>query len=391
MSDERRDVVLFDTTVFGSDWLLEAPAASFVMHKARSGRLHLIVPDLVLREAAHVYRRHFGASQRALREAVRAQRRFPVGGDGQSLEDIDVDLDPQVAADDYERRLREQLDAANAEVVALPDIDHHALVSRALSGDPPFDADGRTGYRDALIWHSVLEAVAEYGSLAFISANSGDFAASKKRPNELARRLQEDVASLRGVGCANPQVRLRSTPGEFVAQDCPIAEQSLVELRERLKRDREFRRRVGEQLDGGWVASWPDWEVDGDIGVEWDDMELDMVGDLRDFDVEFTSAANDTESFVALSGHADIQVRYTLRAASVFENRANDDLDGVDWNDRTGTGTWIDVVPARLDFEALYRPGGAALTNVKLIKIREDWQAVDEGRVLGGPVKQPWR
>lgn len=378
--------VVIDTTVLGADWLLQAPASTFVVMESTHGRLRLVVPELVLKEATNLYAREFRSTAKALEDAARKHRRMSLEEATSERTNLPFPSDHEQAATAYGVRLRELLQNAEAVICPLPQVPHAQLVARALAGDQPFDGRGHNGYRDALVWHNVLEVAQQYGRVAFVSGNASDFAATRNEPSVLAERLQQDLADLREAGFPNAEVILHANLSALVQTDFPPEEQAALELRVRLRRDRDFHKRVAEQLDGVWPNSWPEWEVDGDIDVEWEEQDLDMVGDVRDIQVDFTSAAEDDEVFVQLSAHADIQVAYTIRGSVAWFDNPPEILDQIEWDGRSDTGRYIDVVPATLTFEALYRPGAPELRDIKLTRIRESWDWVEEGRVLGGAV-----
>ncbi len=383
--------VVFDTTVIRSDWLLEGPAGSFVVAEAAAGRLRLVVPELVLREAVNLYRREFKAAAKALQTAVRDFGRLAADDVGAQLRGVLADRDGEEATAEYEKRLRDVFEKADGIVAPLPRASHDELITRALAGRRPFDQHGRRGYRDALIWHTVLEVASRHGHVVFISDNASDFAASRSEPNALAGNLLDEVAAMRDADHPDAKVDLRARPTVFVEMDCAPEELAAIAFRQRLKKERSFRLRGAEQPDAAWPTSWPDWEVEGDIGVEWEDSDLDLVGDVRDFDVDFVTAADDEGLFVQLSGHADVQVAYTIRGSSTWLDNPPEILDEIDWDEQTDTGRYTDVVPAALTFEANYRPGAPELRRVTLATIREFWDGVEPGRVLGGPIDRDAR
>ncbi|HXO42417.1 MAG TPA: PIN domain-containing protein [Thermoanaerobaculia bacterium] len=71
-------------------------------------------------------------------------------------------------------------------ILPYPQISHQAIVKRIYEGKRPFH-NGEVGYKDFLIWRSVVELLATYNEqstkVVFISANAADFAASKSEPN----------------------------------------------------------------------------------------------------------------------------------------------------------------------------------------------------------------
>lgn len=55
---------------------------------------------------------------------------------------------------------RERLEAQFDRILDYPDTQHEVLVSRAVTRIKPFDEEGE-GYRDAMIWETVLELASE--------------------------------------------------------------------------------------------------------------------------------------------------------------------------------------------------------------------------------------
>lgn len=71
--------------------------------------------------------------------------------------------------------LRERLDGASCTTLPYPVTSHEYLAQRAISRKRPFDTSG-SGYRDALIWESILMLVSDCpGDVVFITADK-DFA-----------------------------------------------------------------------------------------------------------------------------------------------------------------------------------------------------------------------
>ncbi|MDR2570997.1 MAG: PIN domain-containing protein [Oscillospiraceae bacterium] len=64
------------------------------------------------------------------------------------------------------------------EVIDYPIIAHKDIIERALLRRKPFDDRGEDGYRDTLIWETLLETSARYpdSDIYFISSNINDFA-----------------------------------------------------------------------------------------------------------------------------------------------------------------------------------------------------------------------
>ena len=85
----------------------------------------------------------------------------------------------------------------NLTVIDYEKISQSKVVKRALSNRKPF-TEGEKGYRDTLIWLSLLQHLKETnyrGDVAFISKNTSDFFVKKKSEFHLHADLLEDLAS----------------------------------------------------------------------------------------------------------------------------------------------------------------------------------------------------
>jgi hypothetical protein len=81
------------------------------------------------------------------------------------------------------------------EVVPYPTVPHREVAARALARRRPFDKLGHDGYRDVLVWESVLTVARAYpgGRVVLVSRNSKDFADAD---GGLHPDLRRDVAAI---------------------------------------------------------------------------------------------------------------------------------------------------------------------------------------------------
>jgi predicted nucleic acid-binding protein len=381
--------LVLDTNVLVSDWLLESPAGTHIRNQSLYGPITLIVPELVVREVVRVYRRKLKGAQRELRNAIVLRRKLQAGAPDPALDQVVTDVNVDAAAGEYESRLRQKLEQAKARLVPLPDVSHDRLVHDALRGRKPFDQEGQKGYRDALIWHSVLGIASSFSRVILVSANHNDFG-SRQASEQLAKDLVEDLTALGQDGAAVADVGLRRDLASVIEHDLPAEHGVVMDLRERLRHEHTFFTAVYGQLNDVNNQLYADIDLDPDLGVEWEDLDLDFVNDLHDFEVVgVTAGRSGAPSFVRIIAHADVQYRIEVSAWDFLDEREETLPRDIDWNERTGKGTLVDVLPAELEYEALYVPGDDKLAEVELKMIREEWDWVTEGRMLGGPVEPP--
>jgi PIN domain len=143
----------------------------------------------------------------------------------------EFDLEPEIA---YRADLWRTLTNSGVRLLDLPDVAHRDLVERALARRAPFDDRGQAGYRDALIWHNLLE-IAASGQMVIFVTNDGDFLDRNDR-TQLHPDLVQDVrvagldpTRIRPVGSLKEAVNEVIEPG---AEDPRLSARSIGKRRE---------------------------------------------------------------------------------------------------------------------------------------------------------------
>ena len=175
-------VVILDTNQLYSDWRLSTVyVTALVRYLAATGN-QLVVPRVVVEELVNQYgeqmQRHIGDVRKGAHTLeVLTGKELPLEGPLASLRAPDE-------AARYRKQLMSRLGVLGIAVTELPRIAHDRLLAADLSRRKPFSPSGR-GYRDALLWCSVLEAAAEGTEVTFVSGNSKDFPSDDEgRPAE---------------------------------------------------------------------------------------------------------------------------------------------------------------------------------------------------------------
>lgn len=160
-------LLVLDSNIFIADFWMRG--AHFAVLKDQLRRIGgtLVVPAVVVAEVKGKFR----ANLRKLisDEQEVAKSITTLLGDHTSVSSTrDLDAECQKFSAHFDRELRQ----LGADVLALPAVPHQALVERAVAKRRPFDEDG-AGYRDALIWESLLEVAAKRsGPIVLISSDS---------------------------------------------------------------------------------------------------------------------------------------------------------------------------------------------------------------------------
>src|SRR3954454_947193 len=151
-------VVIDANLIIRRDWFLSGGAAEALLAASRRSRILMVVPEVVLLEVVAAHEAHEKKAVREVRKAVAElhKLRAPLGYETQRLE-IETFMRRR-----FEPWLRELLERHRVNVAPIPEISRQ-LVHRAIQRRRPFDAEGKTGFRDALIWETVLAGAPDHG------------------------------------------------------------------------------------------------------------------------------------------------------------------------------------------------------------------------------------
>lgn len=166
------DFVL-DTNILVADPHLQGEGFQTLLKSRSALSLRLYIPKVVLQEVVAKYRDNLEEECGKLRRQTDAVRKW-------LPHLVDVQL-PSVAdaTKDYEAWLLKRLKQLSAKLLPLPDVSHEQVIRRNLERKKPFNDKG-AGYRDFLIWRSILPFVRP-GKLVFISNNVNDYADESKK------------------------------------------------------------------------------------------------------------------------------------------------------------------------------------------------------------------
>lgn len=175
--------VLFDEG-FGNSARLKTllSASSAVGYK-------VYVPETALVENSANYARELDSKIREARKPLK-RLSWMLGRDLNTHADgIDIESETELMRSSF----KYQLKTAEAIILEYPKTPHEILVKSATSRRRPFDNNG-SGYRDALIWQSVLELANRVEGNIVLVSNDKDFRGSS---NDLHDDLIEDLENLR--------------------------------------------------------------------------------------------------------------------------------------------------------------------------------------------------
>jgi hypothetical protein len=175
--------ILLDSNPIYGDYLLEgAPFETLARYLSWTND-ELIVPIVVIEESVRHFRKQY---EKCLGRISSASNILKIIG-------TVIDEIPTVdeAVHTYRERLLSRLDELGARLLDLPEVSISDLLQRDLLARRPFDRKGK-GFRDTLIWESIVLDCATHEEQVIIISADGDFA-QNPRDGDIPTRLHEDL------------------------------------------------------------------------------------------------------------------------------------------------------------------------------------------------------
>lgn len=182
MSERRRVTVVIDSNAIWNDWWLESRAWTRLKLLSEHGLVEVCVPEVVVQEVARGYKRELNNLVAALNDIKlwKLQKLLELNVSS-TVNDLKESTAKRIS--DYEPALRARLAVLGITVLPVPVVDQQTMLTRALANRKPFDGEGKNGFRDALIWHTILEVCHTGGNdakILFVTNNTSDFCAGSK-------------------------------------------------------------------------------------------------------------------------------------------------------------------------------------------------------------------
>ena len=230
-------VVVVDTTTTQPDLQLHGSAWRQLLDHSERGVVRLFVPEVVVRESERHFFKKMTLEAKTSVSGIHALKALGFGDQALPSETA-VGEQAQAEKDAYRYRLLHTLSEHGARLLPLPSTSHDDLTRWDLDGRKPFKNNG-TGYRDALIWASVVElctAEPEAGALLFVTDNHNDFCDEDgdKLAQQLAAELPagwsaqrfKNLKSLNGMLAAAQDNEPVTTDDSTSAQSSGLEEQT---------------------------------------------------------------------------------------------------------------------------------------------------------------------
>lgn len=336
--------LVLDATELRKDWLCAGLKFQLLRHMTHQALISVYVPASVFEEVIAHHRRSVEDVRKKLDGVVKDRRAL-------GLSPVRIDD----AGFDYRAYLTDRFDEVLAiTVMSWPTVPHRELVARAVSRTPPFDEKG-SGYRDSLVWASVLELAKSGHDIAFASEDR-IFAG---KDDMLAPQLRAEIVDTTG------DVELVRDLGKWLLVQLPWTSENLQEAVARGRDEEFYEFLLQSDLTQDLV---PEVNVLGFrrhpysaeiTGVQWGGMFTSLGGvrapdglivaeyeidQLVDFEAELPEGSEIEDGWEASEpdflGRVTIQgqVRLIVRLAVLFEHEFGLSVDQVSWRRADGSG-----------------------------------------------------
>jgi len=169
-------VIILDTCILCSDYHMKGSYFHLLFDYIKKTKSSLIYPEVVVDEVKNKYKEKIEKYNNEYENAYNNLNKLSINKNDSIIE---VNLVKTIVKDYniyFNNRVREN----NIVITKYPKISHKKVVKRALDRKKPFSEDGQTGYRDFLIWETVLNILKNSeNNVVFITSNSKDFSISE--------------------------------------------------------------------------------------------------------------------------------------------------------------------------------------------------------------------
>ena len=301
--------VFIDTNIFFNNWYLRSANFAVLANYLSNERGILLLSEVVRQEVEAKFKSESTTLQKSLAQDLRRTEDFQQRPERQEPPALDINFD-------FAKVVNDRFD--NVELVNIEEISNRDLVSRAISVRRPF-RDGEKGYRDSVIWLSLLQhlrkASVSERRLIFINANAHDFFDKTTNPIELHPHLLEDLSEY----SADLKIVLFKSLKDFIDQEVDLALHSV-------KHD-DFEEENGNEMEElasraaeRYLQDMPLNEMQSFLEAA--DIPKHLVREIRSFSVEDFEGIEDPE-VISLTGLKDgslyigyrfnlLTVRYTV-------------------------------------------------------------------------------
>ncbi len=200
--------LVLDTNVIYPDFWMEGESFQYLRSHVFAGH-SLIIPEVVMDETIK-YFSQFAESALARAKRKTSEKSVAAFHRIYGSEAIPEHSDSKLIVKRYRSLLEQVIADSSGFIAPTPSIPQNIIYRRSLEGKKPFSASGDKGYRDTLIWFTLLELLDDSTYITFITNNSADFYGDN---NELHTDLVEDVRQKVSIN----HLKIQRSVDEFIS------------------------------------------------------------------------------------------------------------------------------------------------------------------------------
>lgn len=268
--------IVIDANIFIECFLMTSTSFKTFLDGLKTIEATLYVPEIILSETINKYEERLRDAKNEIDKSFRTLGPFIQPRPTHPVTDDYVDQ----AIAEYERHFKDRLVEVGAIFVDYPDISHREVVERELQRKKPFTSKGK-GYRDFLIWMTVLEIANTDGPVFFVTNNHEDFAVSRTE-----RTLHRDLgADLTALGLPESAITLFYRLDDF-NQDQIIPKLEWLNMVEEITAGTYEGLDISSEISNGMHSELVGSEFEaGALNLPGDSASFDSVHDVVDYTV----------------------------------------------------------------------------------------------------------
>ncbi|EHH0795937.1 PIN domain-containing protein [Vibrio vulnificus] len=182
--------IFIDTNIFFNNWMLRGAHFQLLSNYVLNTDCTLLVSDVVIKETENKFRGELEKTKKELNNLASKVGQF-------TESNFTIDMS-QLPSESYDFGAIVNSYFPNFETVSCESVNNEKLVQKAILAKRPF-RENEKGYRDAVIWHSLINYVSEHSvsdDIILITNNSSDFFVKNGESFELHQDLLDDLAEL---------------------------------------------------------------------------------------------------------------------------------------------------------------------------------------------------
>jgi len=355
--------VVLDANVFISGRWGQSVAFSSLRKSALRVGLKVAIPLVVWDELLNKFDQEWSQLQNEY-DRLRQSSILPVGT---SLSPLP--LSAEAARSGFETRLKAIAGDVAAELIPYPSIPHADLAQREMRGRAPLHAK-KSGYRDALIWYSVLDLLKRGdGAIGFVTENKHDFCGD----GGLHPDLRDD---LRTLGRGGDDIQIYRSLQDLVAERVTPVLEHLKGVQQQLQEG------TFQGLDIGALLVDVDGLLSGrvvdprDIGLPWDlyPLSINLGEEVVRLQIEDVRRFPDGDLLIV--ANADVEC--------VFDFRWGEDI-AEELDPELREQVYVNGPSASLDLTLYvglvvsYSPAKKAVNAADIVDLRRPWEVPARG------------